>query len=120
MADRAASVEKNPYQTHQAAKARAARGRHSIPEGGSNLVSGRAPNIDGLQYSYSVRIMLISLYSLSDIGGGERYTLNTIRAMQAGGDECTAYAIVNPSFHPPYHRRLSTEFVRVVAEEPPK
>jgi glycosyltransferase involved in cell wall biosynthesis len=67
-----------------------------------------------------VRIVLISLYSLSDIGGGERYTLNTIRAIQAGGDECTAYAIVNPSSHPPYHQRLSTEFVRVVAEEPPK
>lgn len=67
-----------------------------------------------------VRTVLISLYSLSDIGGGERYTLNTIRAIQAGGDECTAYAVVRPCSHQPYPQRLATQFVRVVAEEPPK
>jgi glycosyltransferase involved in cell wall biosynthesis len=67
-----------------------------------------------------VRIVLISLYSLSDIGGGERYTLNTIRAIQAAGDECAAYAIVSPTSHPPNHQRLATKFVRVLAEEQPK
>jgi len=67
-----------------------------------------------------VRIVLISLYSLSDIGGGERYTLNTIRAIQAGGDECTAYAIVSPASHSPYRQRLARKFVRIIAEEQPK
>jgi glycosyltransferase involved in cell wall biosynthesis len=74
---------------------------------------------DGLQY-ISVRVLLVSLYSLSDIGGGERYTLNTIRAIQAGGDHCTAYAIVSPFPRPPYQGRLATKFVRVVPEEPAK
>jgi glycosyltransferase involved in cell wall biosynthesis len=78
------------------------------------------PNTDGLQYSYSVRIVLISLYSLSDIGGGERYTLNTIRSIQAGGDECAAYAVVTPCSYQPYHLRLAAKFVRIIAEEPPK
>jgi glycosyltransferase involved in cell wall biosynthesis len=67
-----------------------------------------------------VRIVLISLYSLSDIGGGERYTLNTIRSIQAGGDECTAFAIVTPCSYQPYQLRLATKFVRIIAEEPPK
>jgi glycosyltransferase involved in cell wall biosynthesis len=67
-----------------------------------------------------VRVILISLYSLSDIGGGERYTLNTIRAIQAAGDECTAYAIVNPFLRPLYYQRWATEFVRTIAEEPVK
>ncbi len=67
-----------------------------------------------------MRIVLISLYPLSDIGGGERYTLNTIRAIQAGGDECTAYAIVSPSSHQLYHLRLATKFVRIIADEQPK
>jgi glycosyltransferase involved in cell wall biosynthesis len=67
-----------------------------------------------------VRVVLISLYSLSDIGGGERYTLNTIRAIPADGDECVAYAIVRPTSHPPNHQRLATKFVHVIAEDPPK
>jgi glycosyltransferase involved in cell wall biosynthesis len=67
-----------------------------------------------------VRILLISLYSLSDIGGGERYTLDTIRAIRAAGDECAAYAMVSPLSPQPYHRRLATQFVRIVAEEQPK
>jgi glycosyltransferase involved in cell wall biosynthesis len=98
-------------------------GRHSIPEGGFDLVRFDyrwVSKHDGLQYVYSVQTLLISLYSLTDIGGGERYTLNTIRAIHASGDECAAYAIVSPSAHPPHLARLATKFVRIIAEEPPQ
>ncbi len=67
-----------------------------------------------------MRTVLISLYSLSDIGGGERYTLNTIRAIHADGDECTAYAVVSPCSYQPYHQRSATKFVRIIADDPPK
>jgi glycosyltransferase involved in cell wall biosynthesis len=77
-----------------------------------------APNPDGLKYGYSVRTLLISLYSLSDIGGGERYTLNTIRAIQAAGDECAAYAVVRPSSRQPYPDSLGATFVRIIPDEP--
>lgn len=70
--------------------------------------------------SGTVRVILISLYSVSSIGGGERYTLDTIRAIQAGGDECMAYAIVRPEHYQPYPQRLSTAFVRVNPGNPPE
>ena len=100
--------------SNQAAKSLAEAEGTVYQKADSDFVSGS----DGLQYSYSVRTVLISLYSLSDIGGGERYTLNTIRSIQAGGDECTAYAVVIPCSYQPYHLRLATKFVRVVAKEP--
>ena len=52
--------------------------------------------------------------------GVNAYTLNTIRAIQADGDQCTAYAVVSPCAYQPYHQRAATKFVRIIAEDSPK
>lgn len=77
-----------------------------------------ADEVRSVGESTIVRVIVISLYSLSSIGGGERYTLDTIRAIEAGGDDCTAYAVVRPEHYQPYPRRLATPFVRVFPGNP--
>lgn len=65
-----------------------------------------------------MRTVLISLYPVSNIGGGERYTLDTIRSIQAAGDECRAYAAVRPFPRHGYPQLLASQFTRITASEP--
>lgn len=65
------------------------------------------------------RILFVSLYPLQDVGGGERYSLDTIRSIRMCGDECVAYAAA--ARLPPrqtYTDRLGTKFVKILPGAP--
>jgi glycosyltransferase involved in cell wall biosynthesis len=60
-------------------------------------------------------ILLLSLYPLNEVGGGERYTLDTFRSIILCGDQCSAYAVT--TCLPPrqqFTERMATQFAKVL------
>jgi len=66
------------------------------------------------------RILFVSLHPLQEVGGGERYSLDTIRSIAICGDHCSAYAVA--THVPPrqqYLDRLNTTLVKVIPGSSP-
>ncbi|HTM47035.1 MAG TPA: glycosyltransferase [Bryobacteraceae bacterium] len=61
------------------------------------------------------RILFLSLHPLAGVGGGERYSLDTIRSIGLCGDQCSAYAAASrlPP-RQPYADRMNTSFVKIL------
>jgi glycosyltransferase involved in cell wall biosynthesis len=64
------------------------------------------------------RIAIISLYPLGSLGGGEFFTLNTLKAVATTGVQCRLYAIKEAIPKPqPTAVRLQAEFIRAFDSE---
>ncbi|MEI9974596.1 MAG: glycosyltransferase family 4 protein [Ignavibacteriota bacterium] len=72
--------------------------------------------IAGSQSQNAKRVLVLSLYPLTALGGGERYTYETIKSISNSGDDCDAYALkegIGDRRHS-VQERLGSTFSKVV------